>query len=256
MKKTLDQHFTPAKITRTLVDSIICRFDPLLVRTYIEPAVGEGAFLTSLLEAGVRRNRIITIDVDPTMKPDVVCDFLEWSPREDDYIVIGNPPFGRGGALAWKFKEHATSFAPVCGFIMPLSAVKRRHDFVASLDIRFETTTAKSCWMEWYGHTLPRLDTSHPEPPIEGIEFVDKGDVWDLVIQRCGSKLGQVTACNGTGEGKYYIKAKENILRAVEDISKYLEYAPEAFLTSQQPSLSRILVLRLTQIAFFRQNCS
>jgi hypothetical protein len=256
MKKTLDQHFTPAEVAKNLVDRMVTLFDPLRVRSYVEPAVGGGVFLDALLRGGVKRNRITTLDLDPAMNPDIVTDFLLWEPEVDDYIVIGNPPFGKQGALAWKFKEHATTFAPVCGFIMPLSASKRGGDVISELEVSFDTTSTKCCWMEWYIPALVPLVMHPEEPPMGGLEFVTPKDKYDIVIQRCGAKIGQITTCNGSGQGKYYICAKESVLEAVRVISEYLKYAPEAFLSSQQPSLSHSLVHRLVRIAFFSLNCS
>lgn len=257
-KKTVkfEQYFTPDKDALKLTQSVVERYDPSRSRWYIEPSVGEGAFLHALLECGVPRRHIKTVDIDPNMNPDVCCDFLQWVPTvKRDYLVLGNPPFGKQGSTAWKFKDHALTFAPVCCLVMPISTSKREGGFSLQMGISFEHTKVQCCWTEFHNTSLPALRCGRPSLDISGIQFVTKDDDYDIVIQRCGAGLGKVTQCNGTGQGKYYIKATPNVVKALRSISDYLEHAPEAFITSHQPSLNRDLVMRLTQISFFYQNC-
>ena len=47
-----------------------------------------------------------------------------FEPEYKDYIVIGNPPFGKRSRLAIDFLNHATSMAKVIGFIIPNTFLK------------------------------------------------------------------------------------------------------------------------------------
>ncbi len=81
---------------------------------YIEPSVGDGAFMKVLPQ------NTISIDVDPKTTGAIVSDYLDWKPNEPKkYIVFGNPPFGLRGHLALKFIDHSYEFADYVCFILP-----------------------------------------------------------------------------------------------------------------------------------------
>lgn len=251
----LDQHFTPEDVAHRLTASVVERFDPDRERLWVEPSVGDGAFLRALVEAGVQRKRITTIDIDKDMSPDECCDFLTWEPwaKPCDRIVIGNPPFGRSGKKAHQFVDHALTLAPVCCFVMPLSSFTKPHNCAISLDgVRFSDTTAKCCWLEYYRGVTPMVVPSPAKRAVRGFEFVSKDDDYDLVIQRCGSGLGKVTKCNGTGQGKYYLKMlSKDLIAAARDLHWYLDQAPEIYLTTHQPSLSQQALIKLLTISYY-----
>lgn len=255
----LDQYFTPEYAAQKAALSVVRRFDPYRVRGYIEPSVGGGVFVRGLLAAGVSRRNILTIDVDPAMEPDYVADFLELSKEDgiDDGIVIGNPPFGRSGTTAHRFVDKALELCDICCFVMPLSSAAKPHSFVASFDAKFEDTMAKCCWAEYYQHCFEPLDLSTPNRPLLGIEFVTKDDRYDIVIQRCGGGMGRKTECNGTGQGKYYIKIKSSdyiaVLEALNNLEAFLKYLPALYLTTHQPSLNRQSFLELFTLAYFEE---
>ena len=71
--------------------------------TWLEPSSGRGVFLAALAEAGVEREHITAVDLDPTASEHDThatthrgTDFLEWAARQQGPSfdrVIGNPPF-------------------------------------------------------------------------------------------------------------------------------------------------------------------
>ena len=82
----------------------------------IEPAAGCGHFYTLLPP-----RRRIGIDLAPRGENLIQADYLRWTPenRSDNFIVIGNPPFGLRGHLALQFINHSADFADLVAFILP-----------------------------------------------------------------------------------------------------------------------------------------
>lgn len=82
----------------------------------IEPAAGTGVWLPYLPED------TIAFDVLPRSEQVNKQDFLLWWPTEQtDYVVVGNPPYGRAGRLIKKFIERSFQYALYCAFLLPHS---------------------------------------------------------------------------------------------------------------------------------------
>ena len=88
---------------------------------FIEPAAGAGAFSRLLPQ-----DRLIAVDIAPDAPGIEERDFFTLpAPCHDGrIIVLGNPPFGRGGHLATRFIQRAALFADVIAFILPASFSK------------------------------------------------------------------------------------------------------------------------------------
>lgn len=82
--------------------------------TFIEPSVGDGSFYSLL----PKDNRI-GVDIEPKCEGVIEEDFLNWYPKTNKNICIGNPPFGLRGHLALKFIHHAEQFSDFVCFILP-----------------------------------------------------------------------------------------------------------------------------------------
>jgi hypothetical protein len=165
------------------------------------------------------------VEIDPQYPADIHADFLALDSISLGIldrclsVVIGNPPFGRSGTLARAFINHASQFADWICLVVPRSMAGARNCgtlrpelqlmYEVDLPTTFSDTKAKCVWQEWY--LLPEGLGSRPiesKPAIRGLyQVVGLQEPYDLVIQRCGMSLGRVTKCNGTGEGKYYIKS-------------------------------------------------
>lgn len=104
---------------------------------FVEPSAGCGCFYQLLPP-----RRCIGIGLDPKStsltKRAVIgrierVEYLQWSPpntrRPRNYLVVGNPPFGRRGKSAIDFFNHS-AFADIIAFIVPVSfrkhAIHRR----------------------------------------------------------------------------------------------------------------------------------
>lgn len=270
----LDQHFTNRGEADCLVRSLLSRLDPACARRYIEPACGDGAFIESLCRAGVARRRIRSVEIDRRLRADVHQDFLKstreslgigrWKPETT--VVVGNPPFGQNGKLARDFLNKAAEYANWICFILPRSMYMARGCrslnprleliYERSITAGFTTTKAKCQWQEWF--CLPEGAKGY-RPSDRGADsqglysIVSINDKHDLVIQRCGGSAGRVTECNGTGEGKYYIRScYPEVLRAFQGLPS----DERANLTTHQSSLSVQLLHELLERSLLQQYIS
>ena len=97
---------------------------------HLEPSAGDGAFF-NLLDPMKR----IGLEIDPSLgDPDakpttndhtmetkiIKKDFFDFVPeRNKKYLVIGNPPFGKGNSKAIQFFNQAALFSDCIAFILP-----------------------------------------------------------------------------------------------------------------------------------------
>ena len=112
-----DSYFTSSETAQKCFD-IANRMIPDGDYTYIEPSAGEGVFY-NLLPADHR----IGIELHDRKCPEFIqADYLTWYPKEtDNYIVVGNPPFGVRGAIALAFINRSFLFADYVAFVLPMS---------------------------------------------------------------------------------------------------------------------------------------
>jgi len=94
---------------------------------YIEPSAGDGAFVELLPP-----NRVAAVDLAPRRYGVEAGDFLFWEPGgavgrvpPEQRVTLGNPPFGKRGALAVNFFNHAATLSDTIGFIAPV--IFRKH---------------------------------------------------------------------------------------------------------------------------------
>lgn len=271
VKQTHDQHFTDRQEAAQIVSILLHRIDPWGARRYIEPSCGEGAFVDALRDSGIHRKRIRTVDIDRKMPADVHGDFLKSSReslgigrwKREHTVVIGNPPFGRGGKLAKDFLNKAIEYADLICFVLPRSMQAQRNCgtlnkrlelcFERQIHGGFETTKAKCNWQEWC--VLPEGWTGSRPIEIEAdtrnlYQIVEVGQPHKLIIQRCGGSAGRVAKCNGSGEGKYYINSR---YREVVEAFKHLPKDIREDFTTHQKSLSTALLHEMLEKALLEQ---
>ena len=112
-----DSYFTSSKTAKRCID-IANLVIPDNTFTYIEPSAGEGSFYNLL-----PNNCRIGIELYDRKNPEYIqADYLTWYPKENNnYVVIGNPPFGVRGATALAFINRSLLFADYVAFILPMS---------------------------------------------------------------------------------------------------------------------------------------
>ena len=84
---------------------------------FLEPSAGAGAFLEFL-------PHYVALDIAPEGEFIEKQDFLKYEPNRNDFIAIGNPPFGKRSSLAIDFFNRAATMSNVIAFILPVSFMK------------------------------------------------------------------------------------------------------------------------------------
>lgn len=224
-----DKFYTPAPTARKCVGALWRVLGMQPNDFFVEPSAGAGAFCRHLPQG-----RLLALDIVPEAEGIITGDFLtfEAPAHEGRVIVIGNPPFGRNGALARAFLHHAMEFADIVAFILPASFAKpsmqrgiNPHFHLvhsASLDDQhFETAEGdrlvNTVFQIWQKRDGLRRTEIEPVAKVD-FEFVTDIRVADLVIRRVGTRAGAVMARPAlTDDGpvpsgyspssNYYIKA-------------------------------------------------
>ena len=119
----LDCFYTPPDIAHKCSESLysIMQTDGVNPDDYnfIDPSAGTGIFYDLMPE----KSRT-GIDILPTRPEFIGEDYLTWSPpnpHQNQYAVLGNPPFGYRAWLALAFINHSAIFADYIGFILPMA---------------------------------------------------------------------------------------------------------------------------------------
>lgn len=114
-ERLLDQFYTNNDIALKCYNHLkkIIKDNNIEHSIWLEPSAGEGAFF-NLIE-----HDKIGIDIDPKIKELIKADFLEYNLIYNDYITIGNPPFGKNSNLAIKFFNKCSLHSKIIGFIVP-----------------------------------------------------------------------------------------------------------------------------------------
>lgn len=137
---TNEAYFTSAALAGECLADLAAVLDLDEFDLIVEPSAGDGAFLDLLPQ-----DRRIGIDLEPRRSDIMASDFLQWQPTTegDRVLVLGNPPFGRRGALAVRFMTHAATFADVIAFILPRSFNK--DTFQERVPSAFHLISSRNC---------------------------------------------------------------------------------------------------------------
>jgi adenine-specific DNA-methyltransferase len=119
--------YTPKTVATAMVDAVRRMVDGL----WLEPCVGDGAFLRALHEAGIERHSIVGLDlaVDRTTADRFAtvtrgADFISWARKESRRFsaVIGNPPYLTVERLPKRLRERARKVNLPDGTTLPRGA--------------------------------------------------------------------------------------------------------------------------------------
>lgn len=84
---------------------------------YLEPSAGDGSFLNLL-------SSYVALDLAPEDDRIIQQDYLTYQVTRNNFIAIGNPPFGNRSKLAIQFFNKASTMSDVIAFIVPVSFMK------------------------------------------------------------------------------------------------------------------------------------
>ena len=117
--KVQDQFFTNKEVSTYCYKKTLNILSKLSIDpndyVFIEPSAGCCNFYNLL-----PIERRIGIDLFYKKKGLIQKNYLEYFPKKNNnYIVVGNPPFGLRGNLALRFINHSHNFADVVAFILP-----------------------------------------------------------------------------------------------------------------------------------------
>ena len=124
-RNNLDQFYTKKETALKSLSILEEHIDLDIYDFHLEPSAGDGAFF-NLLDPIKRIGLEIEPDDKPMIDDDTMetkiikKDFFDFVPeRNKKYLVIGNPPFGKGNSKAIQFFNQAALFSDCIAFILP-----------------------------------------------------------------------------------------------------------------------------------------
>lgn len=137
----LDKYYTPYDLAVNCVGLFLQHISCDEITECIEPAVGGGAFVRAMRDAGL--DVAWAGDIMPEFDDEIVetVDFLE---KQFDYMkgraVITNPPFGHSNLLSKRFFDKSCEIADFVGMILPVGQLNNttsfcQFDLVGSYDL-------------------------------------------------------------------------------------------------------------------------
>ena len=113
----LDKFYTQKEVAKKCFNFLSEKLKIKKEVEFLEPSAGNGSFL-DLLE------NYTALDIMPEDERITKQDFLKYETDKDNYITIGNPPFGNRSKLAIDFFNKASLVSEVIAFIVPVSFMK------------------------------------------------------------------------------------------------------------------------------------
>lgn len=113
----LDKFYTKSTIAYQCYSFLKQYYPEIDNEKFLEPSAGAGSFLSFL-------KQYEAFDIKPEGENIIQADFLKLELHYNDYITIGNPPFGRRSKLAIDFFNHAAKYSKIIAFIVPVSFMK------------------------------------------------------------------------------------------------------------------------------------
>lgn len=145
--KELDQFYTnplTAKKLTSIFTEEVKKLDYQKIN-FLEPSAGTGNFLETIREIGKNNSFInkktLAFDIEPKSDKEniIKTNFLKVpltkyleKEKRNNYVVLGNPPFGKKGKLALNFVNKVAKYIDTIGFILPLTF--RRYSVQSKLD--------------------------------------------------------------------------------------------------------------------------
>lgn len=248
-ERELDQFYTNKDIALQCYELLkgLLKEHNIKPSTWLEPSAGAGAFFSIIKEEK------LGIDIDPKIENVIKSDFLEYDLQNEEYITIGNPPFGKNSSLAIKFFNKCALASQVVAFIVPKTfkkdSVQNKLDKnmhlvfewdvpVNSFNIKKEVVDVPCVFQVWV--KKPELREKH-EKAIVSVDFTftDRHSA-DFAFQRVGAKAGAIkdpkVFADIADASHIFIAAAQP---EVAKILKVIDWSDVKFNTAGNPSISK-----------------
>lgn len=187
----------------------------------IEPSAGNGAFSNKI-------SNVYAFDLLPENENIIQADWLKLDKYQfsnfNNVLVIGNPPFGTNGSLAYKFIVESMKFSNTVAFVLPKGfkkeSMKNRiplnFSLVEEIDLPKDSFTLEGheysvpCVFQiWKKSEKIRTKVIHKNI-TELFKFVEKEEA-DFRIQRVGGNAGKAsTNLSASSTSNYFVKNTSN----------------------------------------------
>lgn len=227
-KHELDKFYTK----KTIVDECLSYLKLNEYDCIIEPSAGSGAFSNEI-------SNVKAFDLLPENENIIQADWLKLDKSQfnnfNNILVIGNPPFGISGNLAYKFIVESMKFADTIAFILPKGfkkeSMKNRiplnFSLTEEIDLQKDSFTLEGndysvpCVFQiWQKAETLRSKVVYKNT-TELFKFVKKEEA-DFRIQRVGGNAGKASLdLNVSKNSNYFVKNTSNYSndRLIEEIN-------------------------------------
>ena len=113
----LDKFYTQEHVAKQCFEFLHSQLNISENAIYLEPSAGAGSFINLL-------SHYIALDIAPEDDRIKKQDYLKYEADKENFITIGNPPFGNRSKLAIDFFNKAATMSDVIAFIVPVSFMK------------------------------------------------------------------------------------------------------------------------------------
>ena len=113
----LDKFYTQNHVAKQCFEFLHSQLNIPENAIYLEPSAGAGSFINLL-------SHYVALDIAPEDERIEEQDYLKYETDEENFITIGNPPFGNRSKLAIDFFNKAATMSDVIAFIVPVSFMK------------------------------------------------------------------------------------------------------------------------------------
>jgi hypothetical protein len=225
-----DQFYTSPPVAEACMKDILVKCPQSRSLVWLEPSAGNGAFLSKVPEGCVKMG----VDIDPKGPEILKGNFLEWQPTPGvEYILFGNPPFGRQASMAKKFITKGCKFASIIAFVLPRSFLKP--SMTSAFDSKFhcvhsieipkdgfvingEPYDVPCVFQIWEKRAQDRV--KEEKVGAIGFTYVKSDEPHTLVIRRVGAFAGRTCKSGESfrAQSHYFVKLDKSIDAAALDL--------------------------------------
>jgi len=275
----LDQFYTNDDVVQQCLELVALEEYDVIV----EPSAGTGAFYMHLPS-----DKRVGVDLDPAYDGVIEQDYFKFVEiagacqmlpvKDKNYLVVGNPPFGKNSSLARKFFNASARFADTIAFVLPRTFRKPstlnqlNNYFHLSKEIRlpknsFHLPNGKAhdvpcVFQVWERYTRPRpriatvttckdfkfvdIKKQKDASPTEAAKQAQRQTA-TVCIRRVGAGAGGLyddyTTVSRDWKSHYYIKTTK---RCAEKILSQIDWDDESgkYDTAGNPSISKNDLIR------------